>query len=301
MRERLLPVALLLLLGIGWGSTQPLGKIAASGGQGYLALVFWQSLIATLVTGAILLLRRRPVPLHAAGLRFALMIALIGTLVPNTTFYMSVHHLPAGVMSIIISLIPMLSFPLALALRMESFSLVRLCGLACGLAGVAAIALPRASLPDPAMAGWLPVALVGPLCYALEANIVARWGTAGLGPMQAMFLVCLAAAVLALPLAIMTGQWFLPWPPGRPERALFLLSGLHGILYATYVGLARRAGAVFAAQTSYVVTIAGVGWAMLILGERFSLWVWAALPLLMTGLFLVQPRGHQRAPAEARP
>ena len=29
---------------------------------------------------------------------------------------------------------------------------------------------------------------------------------------------------------------------------------------------------------------------MLLLGERYSAWVWAALALLFLGLFLVQPR-----------
>ena len=33
-------------------------------------------------------------------------------------------------------------------------------------------------------------------------------------------------------------------------------------------------------------------WAMLILGERFSPWVWAALGVMLLGLFLVQPRDH---------
>lgn len=301
MKARLWPVGMLVLLGVGWGSTQPLGKIAVAGGRGVFALIFWQSVVAALAMGAVLLARRRAVPFHAAGLRFAFVIALVGTIVPNGTFYLSIRHLPAGIMSIILSLIPMISFPLAVALGMDRFSLSRLGGLACGLAGVALIALPRASLPDPAMAGWLPVALVGPLCYAAEANIIARWGTAGLGPMQAMFLICLAAATLALPLMLLTGQGFVPWPAGTPERALFLIGALHGLLYATYVWLARQAGAVFAAQTSYVVTAAGVGWAMLLLGERFGLLVWLALPLLMAGLFLVQPRAHRPPSAPARP
>ena len=51
-----------------------------------------------------------------------------------------------------------------------------------------------------------------------------------------------------------------------------------------------RAGAVFAAQASYLVTGFGVIWAMLLLGERYSGWVWAAMALMFAGLFMVQPR-----------
>ena len=61
-------------------------------------------------------------------------------------------------------------------------------------------------------------------------------------------------------------------------------------MYAGYVWLAARAGAVFATQVAYVVTGSGVLWAMLLLGERFSGWVWAALVVMLLGLFLVQPR-----------
>ena len=51
-----------------------------------------------------------------------------------------------------------------------------------------------------------------------------------------------------------------------------------------------RGGPVFAAQVSYVVTGFGVVWSMLLLGESYSLWIWAALAAIFTGLFLTQPR-----------
>ncbi|MFY8146248.1 MAG: EamA/RhaT family transporter, partial [Rhodobacter sp.] len=68
---------------------------------------------------------------------------------------------------------------------------------------------------------------------------------------------------------------------------------IHAFMYAGYVWLARTAGAVFATQTSYVVTAAGVGWAMLLLDERFSPLVWVAGAVMLLGLALVQPRPGQ--------
>ena len=79
---------------------------------------------------------------------------------------------------------------------------------------------------------------------------------------------------------------------GRAEVALLAGSVVHNLCYCAYVWLAARAGAVFAAQTSYIVTGTGVIWAMVILGERFSPWVWTALCVMLLGLFLVQPRAH---------
>ena len=54
--------------------------------------------------------------------------------------------------------------------------------------------------------------------------------------------------------------------------------------------LVGRAGAVFGGQVAYLVTGFGVVWSMLLLGERYSGWVWAALALMLAGLALVQPR-----------
>jgi drug/metabolite transporter (DMT)-like permease len=288
---RLSLVGILLLLGIGWGSTQSLGKLAVSSGHQHFGLIFWQLVIGAVLLGAVNGLRRRSFAITAAGLRFAVVIALIGTLIPNSTFYMSVAHLPGGVMSILISTIPLLSFPLALLLGMDRFSARRLLGLCFGLVGVALIALPQSSLPSPEMVAWLPVAMIGPLFYALEGNIVAKWGTAGLDAVQAMFWASLVGAVMALPLTLLSGHWINPLPPyGVPELALIASSCVHALVYAAYVWLAARAGAVFAAQTAYFVTGSGVLWAMLLLGERFSGWVWAALAVMLVGLFLVQPR-----------
>jgi drug/metabolite transporter (DMT)-like permease len=280
----------LVWLGVGWGSTQPMGKIATESGAGPLALIFWQTVVCVIVLGAISLVRGRRLVFTKAALTFYAVVAVLGTLLPGMTFYISVERLPAGIMSIIISTIPLMAFPMALALGMERFDGLRLAGLMLGLGGVALIALPRASLPDPAMAAYLPLALMGPLLYALEATFVARFGTAGMDPVQAMFGVSVLAMLVTLPLMLAAGQGHVPWPVGRSEAALIGSSALHGLLYATYVWLAARAGSVFASQSTYLVTGSGVIWAMVLLGERFPPLVWLALVVMLAGVALVRPR-----------
>ena len=278
-------------LGVGWGATQPMGKMATATGHPPFGLIFWQLVICVLVLGAITLARGKGLPLHRRALGFYVVVAILGTLIPNATFYTSVARLPAGIMSILISTVPMMAFALSLLLGMDQFSVKRLIGLGFGLAGVAVIAVPGASLPEVGMVAFLPLAMVGPLFYALEGTFVARYGTAGMDPLQAMFGASVAGLVFCLPITLALGQWISPLPPyGRPEYALMLSSAMHGLLYSGYVFLAARAGAVFAAQSSYIVTGSGVIWAMVLLGERLSPWVWLALALLLAGLTLVQPR-----------
>lgn len=284
-------LAALLVLGLGWGTTQPLGKIATSTGHPPFGLIFWQLVVCVVVLGTITLIRGRGLPTHRRALVFYVVVAFLGTLIPNATFYTSVARLPAGIMSILISTVPLMAFPLALALGIDRFSAARVVGLLLGLCGVALIALPNASLPEAGMAAFLPLAMVGPLFYAMEGTFVQRYGTAGMDPIQAMFGASLVGLVLVAPVMFGLGQWIDPTAAfGRAEVALVISSALHAVLYAGYVALAARAGAVFASQTSYIVTASGVFWAMILLGERFSPFVWAAMAVMLAGLALVQPR-----------
>lgn len=281
-------VLVLITLGVGWGSTQSLGKMATATGHQPFGLIFWQLLIGAMVLGAVSLVRGRGMVFTRPALVFYVVIAIIGTLIPNATFYASVVHLPAGIMSILISTVPFLAFPMALALGLDRFSAGRLAGLALGLVGVALIALPGAG--GAVSLGWLMVAMVGPLFYAIEANYVARGGTAGMDAVQAMFGVSVVGTLLAAPIALGTGQWVDPFPMGRAEWALVASSAVHAVVYASYVWLASKAGSVFASQTAYLVTGSGVLWAMVLLGERFSALVWVALVVMLAGVALVQPR-----------
>lgn len=290
MSGRLWPVLVLLACGTAWGTTQSFSKIAVSTGHGHFALIFWQLVIGLLILGPLAVAAGlRPVGRRQLG--WAVMIAFLGTIVPNTAFYVSIARLPAGIMSILIATVPLIAFPMAIVLGMDRFSALRMAGLLCGIAGVALIALPEASLPGgAAMAAFIPLAMIGPLFYAIEGLIVARTGTPGMSAVQAMALVSALGAVIMLPVVWATGQWFDPFPLGRAEFGLIANSVAHAFAYAGYIWLAPKVGAVFAAQTGYVVTVSGVFWAMLILGERFPPSVWAALAVILAGLALVQPR-----------
>jgi drug/metabolite transporter (DMT)-like permease len=82
---------------------------------------------------------------------------------------------------------------------------------------------------------------------------------------------------------------------------VLLSSCIHALIYAASVWLVGRAGSVFAAQVSYLVTGFGVLWAMALLGERYGAGFWLALGLMFAGLFLVQPRPARPDLAAAAP
>ena len=298
MSRNLGPMFALLIMGAGWGITSPLSKIAVSTGHQPLGLVFWQMVIGAVLLGAIVFVRGGRLALGRRQITLYLAIALLGTILPNTASYRAAAHLPAGVMSIVIAMVPMFAFPIALALGQDRFSIARVVGLGLGLGGVALLVGPEASLPDRAMVAFIPLALIAPFFYGLEGNFVGKFGTAGLDPIEVLFGASVFGAVLSLPLALGFGHWLNPLGGfGAPESALVLSSIVHALVYAGYVWLVGRAGAVFAAQVSYLVTIFGVGWAMLILDEAYSGYIWGALGLMLLGMFLVQPRDREELAA----
>ena len=296
--DRMRLTSALILLGTGWGLTQPLIKITVSAGYQPFGLIFWQMLIGTFVLGALRWQQIGQMPVSARTCAVWLMIATIGTLIPGAASFRAAFHLPSGIMSIVIATIPMMAFPIALALGNDRFSIRRLAGLTLGLIGVGFIAFPQASLPDRAMLAFLPLALVAPFCYAVEGNVVAKWGTAGLDPVQVLFGASAIGTVIALPLAVASGQFFVPGAPFvLADVTLALSSVIHVLVYTGYVWLIGRAGAVFAGQIAYLVTGAGVLWAMLLLGESYSMWIWVALCCMTFGLMLVLPRVAETGPA----
>ena len=133
-------------------------------------------------------------------------------------------------------------------------------------------------------------------------SIVAKWGTQGFGPGHVLFGASVVGTVIALPLAVLSGQFISPFTTwNAPEFALIASSIIHVIVYTGYVWLVSQAGAVFAAQVSYIVTGAGVLWSMALLAERYSTWVWAAMLLIVAGMALVQPRRQAKAALAATP
>ncbi|MEM9318764.1 MAG: DMT family transporter [Pseudomonadota bacterium] len=301
---RLAPLAPLALVGAVWGSTMPMTKTAVTVGYTPIGLIFWQLAIGAVVLSALTLLRGRRLSLERRHFAIYAMIALVGTILPNSVSYEAAGHLPAGIMAIVVSLVPMMAFPVAIAFGQDRFSALRFLGLLLGLVAITLIALPEASLPERAMVAWLPVALVAPLFYAFEGNLVAKFGTGGLDPVQTLAGASILGTCLVLPVTWATGTFIDPrvvW--GAAEWSILGIGLAHAAAYSGYVWLVGWAGAVFAAQVSYLVTAFGIFWSWLLLSETYSLWVWASVAVMFTGLTLVQPRQpqalqHPRGPVQ---
>lgn len=281
----------LFVMGATWGITPVLMKMVVSTGYEPFGIVLWSTVIAAILSGGVMLARGRKLPFSKGHLGLYLGIALIGAIVPNYFSYTGIVHLPAGIMAIIIALVPMFAMPIALLLGFEKPSMIRFTGALLGAVAILLIVGPSTALPDSSKIGYVFLAMLAPLCYGGEGNFLVWYGAKGLDPVQILLGASLVGVVITVPLALVSGQFINPIKPwGPPEWAIVATAVISWGTYATYIWLIGRAGPVFASQVAYTVTGFGVVWAMVLLGERYSIWVWAAFALILIGVLLVQPR-----------
>jgi len=284
----------LILIGLGtmWGGTIPLTKVAVSSGHHPFGLIFWQSLISVVVLYPILKLRRSTLVIDRSHIVFFAVIAFTGTLIPNSASYLAAFHLPAGVMALIIALVPMFALLIALTLRLERFRWRRSAGVLLGGIAIGLIVLPESSLPDPTKSVFVIVALISCFCYGVEGNYLSIKQPRDTGPVATLFGASVIGPVVSLAVVLVSGTFVNPFATGIGTSELALLGSimLHIIAYVGYIWLVEEAGPVFSAQIAYIVTPAGVLLSILFLGERNSTTIWLALAILLIGLFLVQPR-----------
>jgi drug/metabolite transporter (DMT)-like permease len=246
--------------------------------------------------------RGQGLPMETRHIALYVIIALIGTLLPNSASYTAAIHLPSGILSIVLSLVPMLSFPIALAWAWTGSRPCGFLGLCLGLAAILLIALPETSLPD--RHGLVAAARPGRAAfYAVEGNFVARFGTAGLDPVQVLLGASIMGSVMALAARADDGTVDLAAAAlgraGHGDRGL-VRGPCAGLFWLCLDGGPggrglRGAGVLPGDRLRHLLGLADL------LGETYSGWVWAAVALMFMGLFLVQPRPAARQTRRPEP
>lgn len=284
-------------MGAAWGLVFTITKVAVSTGHQPFGILVWQSVVGVILSAVVLLIRGKPLVLSLRYFWLYFGVAVLGTVFPNYFSTLAAAQLPAGIMVIIVALVPLFAMPIALFLGFERLSYVRLSGILFGALAVGLLVGPEASLPEPDKVFYVMLAILMPFAFGAEGNFLTwfahRETTPLPDPVQILYGASVVGLFLAVPLALMSGQFINPiriWT--LPEYAIIAAAAINWIAYVGYVWLIGQAGPVFAAQVAYLVTGFGVVWAMVLLGETYSTYIWAALGVMMVGLFLVQPRDN---------
>jgi drug/metabolite transporter (DMT)-like permease len=291
MMKSMLPWAALLFMGVAWGLSFSLARIAVTVGGAPFGIAFWQTLMCGVLLLIYTTLRKRPLSFSRAHIRVYIVVALLGASIPSSCLFFAAIYVDSGVLAITVTLVPIVTYGLALALGSEIRSAVRMTGVICGAIAILLLVLPQNSLPDRAAIPWVLLACVSSICYALENIYLSRHSLQNIGPVRTACGMNLISAVIMAPVAYASGHLFVPaFPFGTLEWTVLGLGLITAFAYSTYVMLIKMAGPVFASQTGYVVTLAGVFWGIWLFDETHSSWVWGSLVMMMIGLTLVMPR-----------
>ena len=282
---------ILIILGLGWGLSFTLGKIAITAGGTPIGLTFWQSLFSGLILLAYVFFRHGKIIIPKIMFLPIVIITFLSVVIPNIIFYACVEHLDAGVLSISVSVIPLFTYLIAMGLRMDKFKVRRVIGLITGFCALLILILPENSLPDKRDIPWVLLALNCALCYALENIYIDRLALQNFGPIRLVCAVSFVSAIITFLLSLVMDQFFILQPT---NLHLFIstlgLGFISATAYSIFIYLIGRAGSVFSSQVGYLVTFFGVIWGIIILGESHSVFVWISLAMIMMGIFLVQPK-----------
>lgn len=288
--------SLLLVMGVLWGLTFSLAKIAAEGGGHPLGINYWQSLIGAFFLILAILAARQKLPVKRANIQLYIACGLLGSLIPGVLFFYAASRVSPGVLSITVATVPLMTFVGAAFFRIEKFQAGRVLGVIFGVLSIVLLVGPKESLPDPAAVPWVLAALVAALCYSAENLLVALRMPSGASAFTIAGGMFIAASLIMTPLVLATGTFVpLVWPWGAVEWAIVGMATISVIAYSLFLFLIVRAGPVFASQTAYVVTFSGVFWGVMIFDEQHSNWIWASLAVMLAALALVTPRKTEKA------
>ncbi|MEM9043330.1 MAG: DMT family transporter [Pseudomonadota bacterium] len=279
----------LFVSGLCWGGTQLFSKLSVATGHPAMGLVFWQAIIGAAMMLAYLVIRGHPLPFARRYLVFYAVCGFLGTAFPHSISYTYIKHLPVGVASILIATVPMMTLGLSYLMKADQVDRKRVFGLMLGTLAVLLIIVPDASLPKEGQWLWALLPLVTAFAYACENVYIAKYQPEGCDAVQALAGLSFAALFMVVPLALSQGVWVDITVFGPEELALIASSVLHILAYFGLVWLIAQAGPVFTAQIGYIVTLSGVFFGVIFLGESFAPTVWIALALMMAGLSFVKP------------
>ncbi len=285
---RWLPLVMLIGLGALWGGNPSFSKALVTSDLSPAAVVFWQTFIAGVLLGAVCLFRGIRIPLTRRAIIYYFVIGLMGIDVAYMTLVFVVGHVPAGYASVVILLSPVLTYLIAVMVRLETVNPMRAIGIMIGFAGAGLLVFPQGSLPSPEL---LPIALLAfltPVGYAV-ANVYSEWGRPeGADNIALATATMFAAAIGAAVVGAVDGTFHPIWAEtGQRELILFAYAAATGIAFLLFYKIVSSAGAVYLGQVGYLVTLFGVGWGILFFDESTTIWLWAAVVVVGIGVALV--------------
>ena len=286
--RRWLPLIVLLLMGTLWGLQFAMLKLAVESGRSELNVLLMALVLISVVYAILVALRGRAIRVTRENVVFFVIIAVLGYILPMGATLYAAPHLPAGIITLFASLSPIATFAVAIGLRTEPVSRIRIGAMLLGCVSALLVLGPEAELPGYGAIGWMLLVLIVPLTYGVESIYVAARWPKGMGVLELGLGEAIVAAILTLPFFFLFGEpasFGIGFSVADLAIVVFVLCGIFEILM--YFWLIRTTGGVLVTFGTFVSLFAGIAWGMVIFSERHGPPVWLAVAFLVGALALV--------------
>ena len=160
--------SILIFIGVGWGLSFSISKIAVSSNDSPISILFYQNIISLIFLTIFYLFKFKRIKISMQVVNFFLLISLSGVVIPGTLFYIAASKVPAGILSLSVAFVPMLTYVCSLFLKIETFSISRISGVILGFLAILLIVGPPDSFTDRSILPWIILAMICPICYTFE-------------------------------------------------------------------------------------------------------------------------------------
>lgn len=288
----------LTLLGFIWGTGYSIARFAMTNGVHPLGYSFWQSLGPALIIGFIAFLRHKSLKISISQIRFYIICGLTGIVIPNTSMYFAAEHLPASILAIVVNTVPIIAYPMALLVRLESFKWQRMFGILLAFLGLMAIILPKSSLPSRDLIPWVLSTLITPLSFAICTLYIACSRPKNSDTLSLTAGMLVLSSVLLIPLVFFQHSFYsFHFPFTRPDWVIVLEIILSSIGYLLFFYLIKIAGPVYYSLVDTIVVLTGIFWGYILFGEQLNEWTKIAVCCILFALVLITQQQQTAADA----
>jgi len=289
-----LPLLILVTLGLLWGGVTNVARYIGLSETPPLGYAFWTVLIGAALLTMANIIRRQRVPVSGQHLWYFLIAGTLTSGLPTANMFLCLNYISVGAMSLVLTMVPLVTYLLSFVFALEQPNLKRASGIGLGLLGALLVVLPENGLPSDQPVGWFILAFLSPVGYAAGNVYTAKCRPADIDSLAGANGMMCASALLLLIATLVSDQWFVLWGELSLINGLIVLHGVvSAVAFTLFFVLVRIAGPVYFSQVAYLVTFFGIGIAMVVFGERYSLWHWAALVLTVCGVWLVNSAQKQ--------
>jgi drug/metabolite transporter (DMT)-like permease len=289
-----------MVVGAVFGLSIPISRVAVAHAPNPFGIALWVNGLGAVIGLSVALYRKSLPRLTAANIQFFVLWGIFGTLFGEVVLFTVASRLEASLIAIVVVAEGFIVFAFAAAIGLEQANSRRLAGFATGATGLALVVFTIHQLDADMPLMWGVLALVVPVSYAFRTLLVTTRLPDDMDLYGAVGYRCIAGAIFVLPIAWLTGD-FVPLPTIDATGNHALLFAVSSLAIITAAGTVLRAilikttGAVFSSQSSLVATLAGVGWSIVLLGERLPATGWISLILMLYGVYLVGPKEEAEA------